>query len=94
MKASKHCFPVHSQVRTKDPTCTEGRCWVVQNTWGTDAGYNGLWLVNMDTPCLINALPQPLVSSTCDGRMCINHSTLTLRACSKYIFWKRPGEAP
>lgn len=40
---------MHSQVRTEDPTYTEGRCWVVQNTWGTDAGYNGLWLVNMDT---------------------------------------------
>lgn len=53
MKASKRCLQpillMHSQVRTEDPTYMEGRCWVVQNTWGTDAGYNGLWLVNMDT---------------------------------------------
>lgn len=45
-----------------------------------------------EAPCVINALPQPLVLSTCDGRMCINHNTLALRACSKYILWKRPGE--
>lgn len=34
---------------TSTPPLAPGRCWIVQNSWGTDVGYNGYWLINMDT---------------------------------------------